>query len=109
MLPPLEERSAELFTAIATYGAVGAVFGIVRFLALGRYANWREAAASWFISVSVAVVAGYLAQGLGWSNGAAFFCAAVGSLLSENLIVAFLVVGKRLEKDPLDVIKKLKG
>lgn len=108
MLPPLTDRTEDLLTAVATYGAVGAVFGIIRFVALGRYSNWKEAAASWFVSVSVAVVAGYLVQGLGWSEGAAFFVAAVCALLSENIVVAFLVVGKKLETDPLDVIKQLR-
>lgn len=101
-------RLKVLIEGAATYGGVGAVFGIVRFIILGRYSSWREAAASWFVSVAVAVTVGLSLQWAGFSTGFAFGFSAIGALISENIVVAFLVFGSKLEKDPIGVIKKIR-
>lgn len=104
----LPERIKSVIEGAATYGGVGGVFGIIRFIILGRYSSWREAGASWFVSVAVAVTVGLSLQWAGFSAGLAFGVAAICSLISENIIVAFLVFGTKLEKDPISVIKKIR-
>lgn len=108
MLEHLPSKTQSLVESAILYGTVGAVFGIIRFIALGRYNNWREAAISWFVSVCVAIIAGNFLTGLGFGDGTAYAASAIGALLSENIVVAFLVLGKQLEQDPLEVVKKLR-
>jgi ABC-type antimicrobial peptide transport system permease subunit len=102
--------SPETLDNILNYSLIGAIFGVIK----AALSNYRRRLIRYVltaaISVPVAVIAGFIAQDFfSSSQGVVFAITAVSALLAENLIVAILVWGDSLERNPKQAIKDLKN
>jgi len=93
---------------VLTYGAISSVFGYIKAVMQGLKRGWKAVSFSMFISVSTAIIAGYVGDALGFSQGFVFFLVSIVSLLSDNILRAIIKFGDTFEHDPLGTIKEIK-
>lgn len=96
---------------MASYGAAGLIFGVIKVTLSQGKKSFVAYAISASCSVPVAVVAGNLADNIGYHN-ASLATAAVAALLSQEIIQAVIRTGSNVLSDPellnriLDAMKR---
>ena len=93
---------------ILTYAGISAVFSFLRTWLSPNKLLRLQYFISAMVSIPVGIIMGFLANGFGASDGLTFAVVATSALIAENIINIIINFGKKLEKDPLGTIKKVK-
>lgn len=92
---------------LVTFGALGAMFGVIRAYMQGEKRSILRHGATVGISVAVSVVSGFAATSLGFQEGIVFAIVAISALTSESLVAALIKIGDSMESDPVAFITKI--
>lgn len=92
---------------LATYFGISVAFGIIK-ARLNGTTNAMAWIFSMFVSLVVGVAFGYLFEGLGLPPGVTFALVGAVVLVAENIVKGIMGLGPSIEKDPIEVLNKLR-
>lgn len=90
------------------YIGIASIFGIIK----AKLKNTSSKLAwcfSVFISISFAVIVGFVVEEFRLPQGIVFACVAAAALTAESIAAIIMGVGEAAKEDPLGTLKKLRG
>ena len=94
---------------LAIYGGLSTVFGLIKAKLKGTYKNLSGWIFSVFVSISVGVLVGSLAESFSLPQGLVFALVSAAAITAESLVFSLIDLGEMMEKDPLGTINELRG